>query len=358
MNLPLDIWVMAQLQGALLALTGLAMAWRHPGRAWLSALLLVLALSLLTPMLHRTGLDTMAQRLAPLALLQGPLLLGLIESRSSEWLWLRWPWCGLHFLAPLAGLLVAAWSPERVAAWESLMAWVFLAYGLLAWTTIARHERRLREHLAETESRSLTRLQPLLLASISLSAVLGIAHAVDAVAAENLGVIQIGLALLIAAFALLAVMPVLASLGPTAATSMAPAVATDESAGDLAPPASPARRLDDDALAQLLTRLDLLGEQPDLLFDHDLDLVRLAKAMQVRPHQLSWALNQARGTRFYEFINDLRAEAVQRRLRDPAFAANSILDVAFACGFATKTTFNRAFKARTGMTPSAWRQSG
>lgn len=356
MNLPLDVWVMAQLQGALLALAGLAMAWRHPGRAWLSALLLVLALSLLTPLLHRTGAEAMAQRLAPLALLLGPLLLGLIESRSGEWTWLRWPWRGLHFLAPLSGLLVASWLPERVIAWEPLLAWVFLAYGLLAWTTIARHERRLREHLAETEALSLARLQPLLLAGIGLSALLGIAHAADAVATDNLGVIQIGLALLIAAFALLAVMPIEVPLS-TAAVCTAPAVVEDESTSDSEPPPSPARRLDDDALAQLLTRLDRLGEQPELLFDHDLDLVRLAKAMRVRPHQLSWALNHARGTRFYEFINDLRAEAAQRRLRDPAFAASAILDIAFACGFATKTTFNRAFKARTGMTPSAWRQS-
>ena len=122
---------------------------RGPGRRWLSALLLVLALSLLAPLLQRTGFDDMAQRLAPLALLQGPLLLGLIESRSGEWWWLRAPWRGLHGVTPLAGLLVAWCMPGRTVPWEPLMAWVFLAYSLAAWITIAWHERRLRGRLAE-----------------------------------------------------------------------------------------------------------------------------------------------------------------------------------------------------------------
>ncbi len=39
----------------------------------------------------------------------------------------------------------------------------------------------------------------------------------------------------------------------------------------------------------------------------------------------------------------------------PALRHQSILDIALICGFYNKKTFNKAFKAQTGETPSAWR---
>ena len=39
-------------------------------------------------------------------------------------------------------------------------------------------------------------------------------------------------------------------------------------------------------------------------------------------------------------------------LRDPRYAATSISDIAFACGFGDLSYFNRAFRRRYGATPS------
>jgi AraC-like DNA-binding protein len=44
-------------------------------------------------------------------------------------------------------------------------------------------------------------------------------------------------------------------------------------------------------------------------------------------------------------------------LGDERMRACTITDIAFACGFNDLTTFERAFSAVKGMTPSAWRRS-
>ena len=49
-----------------------------------------------------------------------------------------------------------------------------------------------------------------------------------------------------------------------------------------------------------------------------------------------------------------RVEEVQARLRTPGAQAVTLLTIAFESGFASKATFNRAFKGTTGLTPSAW----
>ena len=54
-------------------------------------------------------------------------------------------------------------------------------------------------------------------------------------------------------------------------------------------------------------------------------------------------------------IGALRVGWLQQRLAEGA--ADDLLDLALQAGFASKTSFNRVFKAQTGMTPSAWRRA-
>jgi AraC-like DNA-binding protein len=95
----------------------------------------------------------------------------------------------------------------------------------------------------------------------------------------------------------------------------------------------------------------------ELLFlEPELSLSDLAKRLQISRHTLSQTFNVHVGQSFFEYINSLRVAEVQRCFVDPAFAEQSILQIALASGFASKATFNATFKRLTGQTPSAARQ--
>jgi AraC-like DNA-binding protein len=89
--------------------------------------------------------------------------------------------------------------------------------------------------------------------------------------------------------------------------------------------------------------------------DETLDLARLARQLGTSPRTLSRALSEGLSQTFREFIGRIRVEAVARALSDPA-NSEPILQIALAAGFNSKASFNRAFRAFHGMTPSAWRR--
>jgi AraC-like DNA-binding protein len=88
--------------------------------------------------------------------------------------------------------------------------------------------------------------------------------------------------------------------------------------------------------------------------DPDLDLAELARRLGTNTAYLSRGLNEGLGLGFAEAINGLRVEHVATRLRDGA--DGDILTIAIDAGFGSKATFNRVFKERFGVTPSAYRR--
>ncbi|NJC41469.1 AraC-like DNA-binding protein [Brevundimonas alba] len=87
----------------------------------------------------------------------------------------------------------------------------------------------------------------------------------------------------------------------------------------------------------------------------DLTLPRLSRLLGTNTGRLSRALNLGLGVNFSTFVNGLRAEGVAGALRADPDA--DLLDLAFDMGFASKASFNRAFKSRFGMAPSQYRRS-
>ncbi|MEZ4399964.1 MAG: AraC family transcriptional regulator [Kofleriaceae bacterium] len=83
----------------------------------------------------------------------------------------------------------------------------------------------------------------------------------------------------------------------------------------------------------------------------DLDLAELARRLGTNTRYVSRALNEGLGVSFSEFINRARVDEAKRRLRGPG----EILAIALEVGFASKASFNRAFKLYAGCTPSAYR---
>lgn len=91
--------------------------------------------------------------------------------------------------------------------------------------------------------------------------------------------------------------------------------------------------------------------------EESLTLADVARRLHTSPRTLSRALNEGLGQSFNEFINRMRVEAAAAELRDPR-RDGDVLRIAFDAGFSSKASFNRAFKAYTGLTPSEARRQG
>ena len=86
----------------------------------------------------------------------------------------------------------------------------------------------------------------------------------------------------------------------------------------------------------------------------DLALPGLARRLGTNTGRVSRTINLGLGMNFSAFVNGLRAEGVAGVLKDRPDA--DLLDLAFDMGFASKASFNRAFRARFGMAPSHYRR--
>lgn len=114
--------------------------------------------------------------------------------------------------------------------------------------------------------------------------------------------------------------------------------------------------LDPSQCVRIADELARLMERDRLYADNHLDLPLLSQRSGWPPNYVSQALNQGRGQNFFEFVNGFRVTAAERHLADPA-DPRTILAIALACGFGSKSTFNAVFKRLTGRTPSAYRRA-
>ncbi len=107
----------------------------------------------------------------------------------------------------------------------------------------------------------------------------------------------------------------------------------------------------------------LIGERLDRriagardYLDSEIKLGDLAERIGTSPQLLSQYLNDVLGINFFDYINGLRVAEVQKMMADQAMAERPLLDLAFGAGFNSRSTFNAAFKKKTGQAPSQWRK--
>lgn len=110
------------------------------------------------------------------------------------------------------------------------------------------------------------------------------------------------------------------------------------------------------ASQSLLERLMEYMERDRPYLDNELRLASLADQLHVSPHHLSQVINEQCGQHFSDFINAYRIEEVKRLLSMPRNADALIINLAYAAGFNNKTSFNKAFKIATGLSPTEYRQ--
>ncbi|MEO0338385.1 MAG: helix-turn-helix domain-containing protein [Bacteroidota bacterium] len=107
------------------------------------------------------------------------------------------------------------------------------------------------------------------------------------------------------------------------------------------------------------SRLNLLEahlEKENPFLDPQLSLQDLALQVQIPARQLSQLINQGMGKNFMTLINEKRIELAKRRLSDPLHKEKTVLEIMYAVGFNSKSSFNTLFKKQTGLTPTAYRR--
>lgn len=90
--------------------------------------------------------------------------------------------------------------------------------------------------------------------------------------------------------------------------------------------------------------------------DEEVSLKKLSGIIDVHPNILSFLINEEYGKNFTDFTNSLRLEYFLELFKNMDKSVDSIITLAYKAGFSSKSTFNRFFKAKTGVSPSEYRK--
>jgi len=112
--------------------------------------------------------------------------------------------------------------------------------------------------------------------------------------------------------------------------------------------------LDDPRADDVAARLQQLMQDDALYREPTLTIARLARRSGYPEYLISAVINRRFGCPFWDYVNGYRVAAARACLLD-LNDARTVLEIAYACGFTSKSTFNAAFKRLTAETPSACR---
>ncbi len=114
--------------------------------------------------------------------------------------------------------------------------------------------------------------------------------------------------------------------------------------------------LDTDEKEIYLAKLKILMNEEKIFRSNTLSLAEIAEKLKVQNHVVSQIINSEFGKNFYDFVNFYRVEECKKMLADCTGNSKTILEIAFECGFNSKSVFNNAFKKITGQTPSDFKK--
>ena len=101
-------------------------------------------------------------------------------------------------------------------------------------------------------------------------------------------------------------------------------------------------------------KIEILLTRDKIYEDPELSLTHMAKLLKTNPSIISKVVNQGFKMNFNDLINFYRVEAVKEKLIAGEQKLQTLLGIAFDCGFNSKATFNRAFKKFAKVTPKEW----
>ncbi len=110
--------------------------------------------------------------------------------------------------------------------------------------------------------------------------------------------------------------------------------------------------------AAVLKRLEQALEVDGVFLEEGLTIGGLARHLGTGEHVLRRVINRGMGYRnFNDFLNARRIREACEELACPEQARQPVLAIAMKVGYGSIGAFNRAFKARVGMTPTAFRRN-
>jgi AraC-like DNA-binding protein len=107
-------------------------------------------------------------------------------------------------------------------------------------------------------------------------------------------------------------------------------------------------------ISVLENRLEELMNGEKIFCDEDLSIKRVADMLSIQPSQFSLYLNHRLGINFSTYINRYRVEEAIDMMKDDR--RRSLLSIAFAVGFNSKSVFYDAFTKQTGLSPAKYRK--
>lgn len=113
---------------------------------------------------------------------------------------------------------------------------------------------------------------------------------------------------------------------------------------------------EEDILKKKNNLIDVLKKEK-LYVNASISVSSLAKYMNWPINDVSLIINETLSTNFNDLINSYRIEAFKNLINNPNNKKYSILGLAKEVGFNSKTSFYRAFKKETGITPSEYLKS-
>lgn len=115
-------------------------------------------------------------------------------------------------------------------------------------------------------------------------------------------------------------------------------------------------KLDQDSSKDLFQKIRSLFEVEEIFLDDGISLKTIAEKLNTKARDISQAINENKQQNFYEFVNHYRIEKAEALLKSSKHKNEKIATIAYEVGFGNVTSFNVAFKKKTGLTPSAYRK--
>lgn len=240
--------------------------------------------------------------------------------------------------------------PPPVPGYDLLLFGYSLSYvGAAVWR-LHRYRRELRAQRSDADRWSLRWVEALALAQLAIWCI-ALAHVTLKLPGIDYYLIYAAVAVwvcMVGWFSLVQPAVVAAEGGNAAANApadAAPAMAAGDAGDAPEDPRAPA----------VAARLTQLMQDEALYRAAALTIGQLARRSGYPEYLVSAVINRRFGATFWDWINQLRVDAVRARL-DDAREARTLLEIAYDCGFTAKSTFNSAFKRRVGCTPSEYRR--
>ena len=112
------------------------------------------------------------------------------------------------------------------------------------------------------------------------------------------------------------------------------------------------KKLEERYISKLLNYMDT--EKP--FMNPEITLFNLARKVSIPHRALSEIINNSLNQNFYDFINSYRIKESKRMLEDKENRRKTVLEILYAVGYNSKSSFNVAFKKHTRMTPSQFKK--